>query len=136
MKAQNKVIIETRRKNFAAIQAEEARQDQRMIQKFLEDDAKERAKIARRLAADKAHMEAIRTEQARRQQLYVEAKERELEDLKVERENREFERKVVEAARRRLLQQHAQTLVDFMPKGIVRNKGDLDIIREAAAARR
>ena len=135
MKAQNKIIIETRRKNFAAIQAEEARQDQRMIEKFLEDDQKERAKIAKRLAADKAHMEAIRNEQARRQQLYVEAKERELEDLKVERENREFERKVVEAARRRLLQQHAQTLVDFLPKGIVRNKDDLDIIRNAAGRR-
>jgi hypothetical protein len=136
MKSQNTIIIATRRAQAQAIKDDEALQDQRMIDKFVEDDQKERAKIAKRLAADKAHMLSIRSEQARRQELYVEAKERELDEIKVAKENREFERKVVEAARRRLLQQHAQTLVDFMPKGIVRNSEDLALIRDAAAARR
>ena len=41
---------------------------------------------------------------------------------------------IVEQERQRMLRDHAARLADFLPKGVLVQPGDLDIIRNASAA--
>jgi hypothetical protein len=47
-------------------------------------------------------------------------------------EEEDFRRKVVEEARKRLLSEHAVKLKGFLPKGILRNREEYDLIQNAA----
>ena len=45
----------------------------------------------------------------------------------------EFRKTVVEEARKRLLAEHAVKLRGFLPKGILRNKEEYDLVQRSAA---
>ena len=48
------------------------------------------------------------------------------------REEEKFRRQVVAEARRRLLEEHAANLHGFLPKGVVKNKEEYEILRRVA----
>lgn len=55
-------------------------------------------------------------------------RERELAERAKEQEMEEFRKKIIEEERARLLQQHAPSLVGYLPKGVIRDTGDLDML--------
>ena len=54
------------------------------------------------------------------------------ENEKQQEEEEKFRRQVVAEARRRLLEEHAANLHGFLPKGVVKNKEEYEILRRVA----
>jgi hypothetical protein len=106
-----------------------------MLAKFREDEANQRAQEERALSAKLRLREEIEVQRAERSRLYEQEKLRALEELRAEQERAEYEAEVVAEARRRLLEQHAEALAGFMPKGTLKSEEELQLIQTVTGAR-
>merc|ERR1719401_874180 len=104
--------------------AEESRIKESLLRKFAEDDRIEQMNDhKRRMKVEEHKREAERLVQLRRE-MYEEAREKEREAENDLRKNEEERQVVIEAERRRLIQEHAAELADFLPKGTLESKED------------
>ena len=112
-------------------EAEEEALRRLMQEKFAEDirlDEEARARRMREREEYKTQIVQQREEQKRRYQL---AKDAEVEARRRVMEEEAFKTRVVEAARQRLLQQHAEVVSGFAPKGTMAQIGDLQLLSKA-----
>ena len=105
------------------------------MKKFAEDDRIEQMNHQKRRMKQIEHKRAVDAlvEERRKinqQQAELERIEREKE---IELEN--YKQAVVEQERQRLLREHAAKLVGFLPKGVLRDKKDLDLFDEEFRAK-
>jgi hypothetical protein len=107
---------------------------QKMLDKFQDDERMERENAQRRIVAKQKYILAIEQQRAGKRSQYVAEMEREKLELVQIKEEEEFRRSVVEEARKRLLAEHAVKLKGFLPKGILRNRQEYDLVQNAAAA--
>ncbi len=106
---------------------------QKMLDKFQEDERMERENAQKRIQAKKDYIVAIEAQRAGKRSQYVAEMEREKQELVALKEEEDFRQKVVEEARKRLLAEHAVKLRGFLPKGILRNKEEYDLVQASAA---
>ena len=116
MDANNKMLVQ--KDEIRKIEAErEARLIAKMQRKFQEDEMREKQEEQEKMAARNHHMSLINKQRLDRREMYEQ--ERTAEAMQnqeaVEREN--YRKKVVQEARKRLLEQHASKLKGFMPRG-------------------
>ncbi len=107
---------------------EENRIKEQMLEKFAIDDKLEQMNAQRRRMKQLEHKKAVeQLLEVRRQELNA-AKKREL-DERVEAEKLdEYRRQIIEEERIRLLKEHATKLLGYLPKGVIRDSKDLDIL--------
>ena len=86
-----------------------------MRKKFAEDEAIERAEEEQRRQNKVHHKSLIEKQKSDRRQLYDDEQERERELARQESQREEYRRRVVQEARKRLLEEHAQKLKGFLP---------------------
>jgi hypothetical protein len=113
--------------------AEEMVLIQKMLDKFADDERLERENAQRRIDAKKDYIAAIETQRRGKRQQYVAEMEREKQELLAMKQEEDFRKNVVEEARKRLLAEHAVKLRGFLPKGILRNKEEYDLVQRSAA---
>merc|ERR1711968_345579 len=113
--------------------AEEMVLIQKMLDKFADDERQERENAEKRIQAKKEYIAAIERQRRGKRQQYVAEMEREKQELLAMKQEEEFRKQVVEEARKRLLAEHAVKLRGFLPKGILRNKEEYDLVQNAAS---
>ncbi|KAI8899154.1 hypothetical protein BC833DRAFT_587062 [Globomyces pollinis-pini] len=97
------------------------------MQKFAEDDRIEQMKQSVRRMKQLEHRKAVDAlVEERRRLAKVEDDERKrLENIEIE--IARYKAEVIEQERQRLLREHASKLAGFLPKGVLRDKKDLDL---------
>uniref|UniRef100_A0A2C9JVV5 Meiosis-specific nuclear structural protein 1 n=1 Tax=Biomphalaria glabrata TaxID=6526 RepID=A0A2C9JVV5_BIOGL len=111
-----------------AEKAEEEEFRKQMLAKFAEDDRLEQMNAQRRRMKQLEHQRAVeklledrRVQFAREREAEVEAR---LEEAKLE----QFRKRVIEEERQKLLKEHAIKLLGYLPRGVIRDEKDLDIL--------
>lgn len=107
---------------------------QKMLDKFQNDEKMERDNAQRRIDAKQKYILAIEQQRAGKRSQYVAEMEREKVELVQLKESEDFRQQVVAEARKRLLAEHAVKLKGFLPKGILRNREEYDLVQSSAAA--
>eukprot|EP01033_Poteriospumella_lacustris_P003236 gene3234-2383_t len=96
----------------------EARLVSLMRQKFAEDEAKERAEEDERRRQKMHHMSLIERQKDERRHLYEREREEEARVLREAQEREEYRKRVIQEARKRLLEEHASRLRGYLPNKV------------------
>jgi len=111
----------------------EQRLVQIMQQKFRKDEERERQEAWNREVAKQEYMRKINEQKEERAALYQQEIAAELASLEMQREREAYKAQVIAEARQRLLEQHAEVLNGYAPKGIIQSPDELDRIRQVAS---
>ncbi|CAM9181362.1 unnamed protein product [Chrysoparadoxa australica] len=132
MFAANQLQLEQRRARLEEEKKEEEKLVQIMLDRFRMDEEREKAEEAGRADAKREHKERMAEQRRERARLYEEEKALELEEMQAAREREAYEKMVVEEARKRLLEKHADVLNECLPKGTLNSKDELNYVRSLA----
>ncbi|KAM9533043.1 meiosis-specific nuclear structural protein 1 isoform 2-T2 [Guaruba guarouba] len=113
-----------------AMQEEEQAFRQQMLDKFAEDDRLDQLNAQKRRMKQLEHRRAVEKLIQDRHQQFVADKERELEERLLEAKREEKFRAIVEEERQKLLKEHASKLLGYLPPGILRDEGDINMLGE------
>ena len=98
----------------------EAEQELKMLdimrKKFADDEAKERRDSEKRAASKDHHISLIEKQKNQRQQMYDAERSQEIAFAEEAERREAYRKQVIQEARKRLLQQHADQLQGFLPK--------------------
>jgi hypothetical protein len=122
--------VQTRR----AQAEEEARMVAIMRRKFSEDEAREKAEDESRRQAKARHMALIEEQKRLRRGMDSAERLAELQRLEEEARREEYRRTVVQEARKRLLEEHAARLKDFIHGGVFKDREEYERFVKAADA--
>jgi putative cell wall-binding protein len=87
-----------------------------MLKKFADDEADERRKEENRRAFKERFKTEAAEQRLERAKIAQKEREREVREMKTLREQDEYKYRVIEEAKRRLLQRHADQLRGFLPR--------------------
>jgi hypothetical protein len=113
-------------------QENEARMVVLMRKKFAEDDAAERAKESVRREQKTHHMTLIERQRLDRQEMYDREKSAETQAEADMHDKETYRKRVIQEARKRLLEEHAAKLEGFMPGGAFGNKEEYELFQNVA----
>ncbi|KAM4661130.1 meiosis-specific nuclear structural protein 1 isoform 2-T9 [Amazona ochrocephala] len=113
-----------------AMQEEEQAFRQQMLDKFAEDDRLDQLNAQKRRMKQLEHRRAVEKLIQDRRQQFVADKERELEERQLEAKREQKFRAIVEEERQKLLKEHASKLLGYLPPGILRDEGDINMLGE------
>jgi len=116
----------------AARVAEEEDLRQRLMAKFAEDDRIEQMNAQKRRMKLLDHQRAVAAMIEDKRRMYMEQKAREEADIAAVRAEDERKLAIVEAERKRLLAEAAE-LRDYLPRGVIRDQGDLEFVNKVLA---
>jgi hypothetical protein len=111
----------------------EARMLEIMRKKFADDDAKERREEENRLAAKKHHIDLIEKQKTQRQAMYDAERSQELAQFQEAERREEYRKKVIQEARKRLLQEHAARLQGFIPGKLFQNSEEFEAVKASSS---
>lgn len=112
-------------------EAEEEMLKQIMKEKFEEDIRLDEEARQRRMRERDQYKREIEMQKEEKKVKYQREKDAEAEARRRVQEEEDFKQRVVEAARQRLLQQHAQVVSGFAPKGTMAKVSDLELLSRA-----
>ncbi|NXX48853.1 MNS1 protein, partial [Tricholaema leucomelas] len=112
------------------MQEEEKAFRQQMLAKLAEDDRIEQMNAQKRRVKQLEHRKAVEKLIADRHKQFIAQKERELEERQVEERRQEEMRAIVEEERQKLLKEHASKLLGYLPRGILKNEDDVNMLGE------
>ncbi|XP_069102255.1 meiosis-specific nuclear structural protein 1-like [Argopecten irradians] len=110
----------------AAQEEEEEEFRQQMLAKFAEDDRIEQMNAAKRRMKQQEHKRAVEQLIEDRRAQFAADRERELMERREEEKMEAFKRQIIEEERQKLLQEHAMRLLGYLPKGVIRDRDDLE----------
>lgn len=107
----------------------ERKEEQRLVEtmqrKFADDERNERLMGERRAENKIKYIEAVKIQKLERAAVYEQAKQTEINENANALRAEEYRLKVVQEARRRLLEEHAEDLQGFLPKGTIQPDDDI-----------
>lgn len=107
---------------------EEDRIRQQMLEKFAADDRIEQMNAQKRRMKQAEHKRAVEELlEQRRSQMGAE-KMREQEEKEMNEKMEAYRRQIIEEERIKLLREHADKLLGYLPKGVIRDSKDLDAL--------
>jgi hypothetical protein len=107
---------------------EEQRFREQMLAKFAEDDRLEQMNAQRRRMKQLEHRRAVeKLIEERRKQFEME-KEEELQARREEERMEILRREIIEQERQKLLKEHAAHLLGYLPKGVLRDDQDVEML--------
>lgn len=137
MKREMMAVNESMLKIKGEIKIKDAENEARMLEimrkKFADDEAKERREEENRLAAKKHHINLIEKQKTQRQAMYDAERSQELAQFQEAERRGEYRKKVIQEARKRLLQEHAARLQGFMPGKLFQNSEELQFIKASSS---
>lgn len=137
MKREMMAVNESMLKIKGEIKIKDAENEARMLEimrkKFADDEAKERREEENRLAAKKHHINLIEKQKTQRQAMYDAERSQELAQFQEAERREEYRKKVIQEARKRLLQEHAARLQGFMPGKLFQNSEELQFIKASSS---
>lgn len=101
-----------------------------MKQKFAEDEAKERAEEEARNQRKQHHMTLIAQQKDERKHLYEAERAAEQAALREAAEREEYRKRVIQEARKRLLEEHASRLQGYLPTKVFETREEMEQFRE------
>ncbi|NXW53474.1 MNS1 protein, partial [Eurystomus gularis] len=113
-----------------AMQEEEEAFRQQMLAKLAEDDRIEQMNAQKRRMKQLEHRRAVEKLIEDRHKQFIADKERELEERQLEERRQENIRAVVEEERQKLLKEHASKLLGYLPRGILKDEDDINMLGE------
>jgi hypothetical protein len=123
-----------------AEQREEEEFRQRMLAKFAEDERLEQMNAQKRRMRELEHRRMIERMITERREQRTQERARQTMEAQEERDRTDAFRRAVEEERQRLLREHAERLIGFLPPGVIRSEADLqglpETVRQAFARTR
>ncbi|KAM8804412.1 meiosis-specific nuclear structural protein 1 [Eudromia elegans] len=113
-----------------AMQEEEEAFRQEMLAKFAEDDRIEQMNAQKRRMKQLEHRRAVEKLIEDRHKQFLADKEREFEERQLEERRQENIRLIVEEERQKLLKEHASKLLGYLPRGILKDEDDVNMLGE------
>lgn len=113
---------------------EEEKFRQQMLQKFAEDKRLEQMNAARRQREMENYKKEVERLVEERRRVFEESVRSELEELRSKQEQESYRQAVIERERARLLAEHATDLQEHLPKGVLRNPNDFEMVYGRAPA--
>ncbi|NXS99905.1 MNS1 protein, partial [Jacana jacana] len=113
-----------------AIRDEEEAFRQQMLAKLAEDDRIEQMNAQKRRMKQLEHRRAVEKLIEDRHKQFIADKERELEERRLEEKRQENIRAIVEDERQKLLKEHASKLLGYLPRGIIKDQDDVNMLGE------
>ncbi|NXJ45879.1 MNS1 protein, partial [Spizaetus tyrannus] len=113
-----------------AMQEEEEAFRQQMLAKFAEDDRIEQMNAQKQRMKQLEHRRAVEKLIEDRHKQFIADKERELEDRQLEQRRQENICAIVEEERQKLLKEHASKLLGYLPRGILKDEDDINMLGE------
>ncbi|NXT44961.1 MNS1 protein, partial [Pelecanoides urinatrix] len=113
-----------------AVQEEEEAFRQQMLAKLAEDDRIEQMNAQKRRMKQLEHRRAVEKLIEDRRKQFIADKERELEERQLEERRQENIRAIVEEERQKLLKEHASKLLGYLPRGILKDEDDINMLGE------
>lgn len=101
---------------------------QQMMAKFAEDDRIEQMNANKRRMKQLEHKRAVEKLIEDRKSQFAADRERELEERREEERMEAFRKQIIEEERQKLLREHAMRLLGYLPKGVIRDSGDLHML--------
>ena len=137
MKREMMAVNESMLKIKGEIKIKDAENEARMLEimrkKFADDDAKERREEENRLAAKKHHIDLIEKQKTQRQAMYDAERSQELAQFQEAERREEYRKKVIQEARKRLLQEHAARLQGFIPGKLFQNSEEFEAVKASSS---
>jgi len=130
MNANSKMLISKKLQRQQEAE-EEARLVQTMRQKFAEDEARERIEEENRKNSKLHHMSLIEKQKFDRKVMYDEERSNEVYMNKLANDKEEYRKKVIQEARKRLLQDHASKLAGYVPTKAFANQDEFEIFQKS-----
>ncbi|CAM9526825.1 unnamed protein product [Laminaria digitata] len=131
----NEEQLKQRQERLVVEKEEEDRLIQIMLNKFKEDEEREKREEELREHMKKEHKKNIEDQRAERAVLYERERGFEIKDAEVEKERELYRQRVVEEARRRLLKQHGAAVEGYLPKGALKSRDELEYVRDLSRRR-
>ncbi|NXB60668.1 MNS1 protein, partial [Struthidea cinerea] len=113
-----------------AMREEEEALRQQILAKFAEDDRIEQLNAQRRRMKQLEHKVAVEKILEDRRKQCIAEKERELEERELEKRRQESIRAIIEEERQKLLKEHAWKLLGYLPRGILKDENDINMLGE------
>jgi hypothetical protein len=113
---ENTAQIEAKKAMLAEMEREEKELVDKMLKKFAEDEEDERRKEENRRRFKERFKNEAAEQRNARAQIALAEKEREVKEINALRQQDEYKHRVIEEAKRRLLEQHADKLRGFLPR--------------------
>lgn len=107
---------------------EEDRIRQQMLEKFAIDDRIEQMNAQKRRMKQAEHKRAVETLLEQRRLQMSQEKQREQEEKAMNERMEAYRRQIIEEERIKLLREHADKLIGYLPKGVIRDSKDLDAL--------
>ncbi len=104
-----------------------------MRQKFAEDEAREREEESNRKNMKQHHMSLIERQRSDRKSMYDQERAAEAAAIDEANQREDYRKRVIQEARKRLLEEHAAKLVGYMPTRVFESKEELEHFNSAAA---
>ena len=130
----NSQMLETKKVMRMRDAENEARMVAMMRRKFAEDEAREREAEEARLRAKMHHMTLIERQRQDKRAMYDQERMQEMSESEEARKREEYRKKVIQEARKRLLEEHASRLKGYMPGGAFASEEEYDLFRRAGGA--
>lgn len=101
----------------------------RMQAKFEADEAAARRKEEERRAALQNYKQGVNMQMRERSEMYQQAQVAEAEQQRAAIADAEYKARIIEEARKRILQAHAAQLQGYLPKGVLQKESDLEFLQ-------
>lgn len=115
------------------IVAEERIKEEKLIAQFLakciEDDRKQELARKAREEARLRYLAEVNAQREHKTALYEAQKLEEMRLLEEARRRDDFKRRIIEEARRKLLEEHATKLRGFLPRGVITSNADIELLK-------
>ncbi|NXS59181.1 MNS1 protein, partial [Brachypteracias leptosomus] len=113
-----------------AVREEEEAFRQQMLAKLAEDDHIEQMNAQKRRMKQLEHRRAVEKLIEDHHKQLTADKERELEERQLEERRQENIRAIIEEERQKLLKEHASKLLGYLPRGILKDEDDINMLGE------
>ena len=106
-----------------------------MRRKFADDEAKEKIMEEQRARRKLEQLSYLREQQAEKKGLHDIENAKELEQIQIENRKEEYRRRVVQEARRRLLEEHSSKLIGYLPKKVFNDTDEYTYFQQQQPSR-
>jgi hypothetical protein len=135
MMAANEYQKKLKMEKLAQQQQEEEEFRARMLEKFAQDERIEQMNAQKRRMKQLEHKREVERLLEERRKMYEEEKASELEEQREEERRAQVLRDLIEQERQKILREAASKLgLEYMPRGVLQTKEDLELFRQGAAA--
>ena len=124
----NRIMMEQKNKQRDLDLQEEVKFINAMKTKFADDEQRERDLAQKKREDRLEYIRQVNEQRSERKEMFEKEIEGEVMEAEKEREKEEFRQKVVEEARKRLLEEHARKLAGFLMPGTLKDEAEIQLV--------